>query len=236
MDYAPVVNDTCYAYEDESLDISCVEPTRYDQFFIKIEVEFRKLPEQDQDNDEPDFSRLEITRKTEIFLERCNRMPYNNLSLHSVTRMLDIMGVQVYDHEYMFYRMLLCADKIVNEPHNRNKKILPMKVFITIAVNYSLEEPDDSFVLIHTNTVQFKAIPAGNKYVEGLEKVRIEETELGRECVICMEKMEVGSEARKMPCSHVYHGNCLMNWLVVKRVCPLCRFVLPSRMRIQNLE
>ncbi|OIT28372.1 hypothetical protein A4A49_51887 [Nicotiana attenuata] len=152
MDYAPVVvNDICYAYEDESLDISCVEPTPYDQFFIKIEVEFRKLPDK--------MKIMPIAMQLLIVAQSYKNVGYN--------------GSAVYDHEYMFYRMWLCADKIVNEPHNRNKKILPMKKNLTIPL----------FVLVHMNTVEFKAIPAGNKYVERLEKVKIEETKFGSECV-----------------------------------------------------
>ncbi|XP_055828514.1 uncharacterized protein LOC129896599 [Solanum dulcamara] len=218
MDYAG--DDYCDAHQDETLDTSSVEPTPYDQFFIKFEVEFiREQEEEEDDDDEFDISRLESIIKTEIFHERCDRLPHNNLSWHNVTRMLHIMEVPVHRQPMILRQICSFADKIANEPYNRNKKILPMTVYFSLPVNYFIEESRDEVIR-----------PANELVEEDLEKVKIEETELGSDCVcvICMEKMDVGSEATKMPCSHVYHGNCLMNWLGVKRVCPTCRFVLPS--------
>lgn len=216
MDYAG--DDYCDAHQDETLDTSSVEPTPYDQFFIKFEVEFIREQEED-DDDEFDISRLESIIKTEVFHERCDRLPRNNLSWHNVTRMLHIMEVPVHRQPMILRQICSFADKIANEPYNRNKKILPMAVYISLPVNYFIEESRDEAIR-----------PANELVEEDLEKVKIEETELGSDCVcvICMEKMDVGSEATKMPCSHIYHGNCLMNWLGVKRVCPTCRFVLPS--------
>ncbi|CAN4086954.1 unnamed protein product [Withania somnifera] len=214
MDYAG--DDYCDVYEDESLDTSSVEPTSYDLFFINLEVEFLREQEQGEDNDELDFSRLESTTKTEIFHERCDRLARNNLSWQNVTRMLHIMGVPTHRQPMILHQICSVADKLANEPYNRNKKILPMKVYISVPV--FIEESSEPIC------------PANGLVEEDLEKVKIEETELGSdcECVICLEKMEVGSEATKMPCSHVYHGNCLMSWLGVQRACPICRFVLPS--------
>ncbi|KAK4736163.1 hypothetical protein R3W88_010424 [Solanum pinnatisectum] len=220
MDYAG--DDYCDAHQDESLDTSSVEPTSYDQFFIKFEVEFlREQQDEDDDDDGLDVSSLESIIKTGIFQERCDRLPSNNLSWHNVTRMLHIMEVPVHRQPMILRQICTFADRIANEPYNRNKKILPMKVYISLPVDYFIEENENSNEEIR---------PANELVEENLEKVKIEETELGSDfvCVICMEKMEVGSEATKMSCSHVYHGNCLMNWLGVKRVCPTCRFVLPS--------
>ncbi|KAF2317161.1 hypothetical protein GH714_012996 [Hevea brasiliensis] len=53
--------------------------------------------------------------------------------------------------------------------------------------------------------------PASAQFVEKLEMIRIEES--GLVCSICSGQLRVGSEARRLPCSHVYHGNCIMEWL-----------------------
>ncbi|XP_006343135.1 E3 ubiquitin-protein ligase RNF181-like [Solanum tuberosum] len=219
MDYAG--DDYCDAHQDESLDTSSVEPTSYDQFFIKFEVEFLREQEDEDEDEELNVSRLESIIKIGIFQERCDRLPHNNLSWHNVTRMLHIMEVPVHRQPMILRQICTFADRIANETYNRNKKILPMKVYISLPVDYFIEENENSDEEIR---------PANELVEENLEKVKIEETELGSDfvCVICMEKMEVGSEATKMPCSHVYHENCLMNWLGVKRVCPTCRFELPS--------
>ncbi|OMO62292.1 Zinc finger, RING-type [Corchorus olitorius] len=71
--------------------------------------------------------------------------------------------------------------------------------------------------------------PASKTVIEGLEKVKINE-ELGKSvgfCSVCLEEMVVGTEARRLPCSHVYHGDCIVEWLNGSNMCPLCRYKMP---------
>ncbi|KAF2290538.1 hypothetical protein GH714_014311 [Hevea brasiliensis] len=53
--------------------------------------------------------------------------------------------------------------------------------------------------------------PASAQLFEKLEVIRIEES--GLVCSICLGQLSIGSEARRLPCSHVYHGNCIMERL-----------------------
>ncbi|KAK8635558.1 hypothetical protein V6N13_004292 [Hibiscus sabdariffa] len=51
------------------------------------------------------------------------------------------------------------------------------------------------------------------------------EVEAGDEtCVICLNELEVGFEASRMPCSHGFHGDCIQKWLRQSHYCPICRF------------
>ncbi|GAU30477.1 hypothetical protein TSUD_18570 [Trifolium subterraneum] len=65
-------------------------------------------------------------------------------------------------------------------------------------------------------------IPAAKSCVEELEMIRVEEA---AKCVICFEDLNAGV---RLPCSHIFHVNCIHDWLVVGNSCPLCRFQLPS--------
>ena len=49
-------------------------------------------------------------------------------------------------------------------------------------------------------------------------------------CAVCLEDLEGGDDdkLRAMPCSHCFHQRCIFRWLRVSRVCPCCRFPLPS--------
>jgi DNA-directed RNA polymerase subunit RPC12/RpoP len=42
-------------------------------------------------------------------------------------------------------------------------------------------------------------------------------------CPICSEEFPVDSHATRLPCSHIFHRNCLIPWLELKQNCPICR-------------
>lgn len=75
------------------------------------------------------------------------------------------------------------------------------------------------------------SVPASKSVLEALEKFRYErsnESDL-MTCVICMEVVMNGTHLTRMPCSHVFHVDCIMEWLNHNHTCPLCRFKLPSQ-------
>ncbi|GJN13829.1 hypothetical protein PR202_gb00576 [Eleusine coracana subsp. coracana] len=55
------------------------------------------------------------------------------------------------------------------------------------------------------------------------ETVVGEEEEVGA-CAVCLE----GYVLRTLPCSHDFHDRCVVEWLRLRRACPLCRFKLPE--------
>ncbi|KAL2253674.1 E3 ubiquitin-protein ligase RNF43-like [Sesamum indicum] len=46
-------------------------------------------------------------------------------------------------------------------------------------------------------------------------------------CSICLEGFFNGGRATRLPCSHMFHENCILRWLRENHVCPLCRYELP---------
>ncbi|KAE7997378.1 hypothetical protein FH972_002019 [Carpinus fangiana] len=75
-----------------------------------------------------------------------------------------------------------------------------------------------------------RPIPATRSAIEGLKKVTFEFEDGLRsigECIICTEEFEGGLELTRLPCSHVYHGDCIVKWLETSHRCPLCRYPLP---------
>ncbi|MBA0869911.1 hypothetical protein Goshw_005135, partial [Gossypium schwendimanii] len=55
---------------------------------------------------------------------------------------------------------------------------------------------------------------------EKLVKLMVEES--GKDCVICLEELAMGSEAICTPCSHAFHDICIADWLKNKKRCPCC--------------
>ncbi|CAN8010256.1 unnamed protein product [Ixodes pacificus] len=43
-----------------------------------------------------------------------------------------------------------------------------------------------------------------------------------RECVICMGEFAMGDAVRFLPCMHIYHTDCIDDWLMRSFTCPSC--------------
>ncbi|KAJ6917171.1 hypothetical protein NC652_019525 [Populus alba x Populus x berolinensis] len=75
--------------------------------------------------------------------------------------------------------------------------------------------------------VAAKPIPATESSIDAMERVVLDASASARVCTVCMEEIDGGSEAIRMPCSHVYHSDCIVKWLQTSHMCPLCRYHMP---------
>lgn len=67
--------------------------------------------------------------------------------------------------------------------------------------------------------------PASEQQLNQLPTVKIsqEEFENKIECAICMEDFRLNEEAKKLPCKHCFHDQCIKEWLKLHGTCPVCR-------------
>ncbi|XP_044476100.1 E3 ubiquitin-protein ligase CIP8-like [Mangifera indica] len=72
------------------------------------------------------------------------------------------------------------------------------------------------------------APPAAKSAVLELPTVEILSEQEAIVCAICKDMVNVGETATKLPCAHLYHGNCILPWLGSRNSCPVCRFELPT--------
>ncbi|EEF41951.1 zinc finger protein, putative [Ricinus communis] len=72
--------------------------------------------------------------------------------------------------------------------------------------------------------------PASKAVVESMPIVDVTDAHVAAEahCAVCKEAFELGSEAREMPCKHIYHSDCILPWLALRNSCPVCRFEMPT--------
>ncbi|CAI9106826.1 OLC1v1006055C1 [Oldenlandia corymbosa var. corymbosa] len=72
--------------------------------------------------------------------------------------------------------------------------------------------------------------PASKSAIESMPTIEIASTHVSSEthCAVCKEAFELGSEAREMPCNHIYHSDCILPWLSLRNSCPVCRHELPA--------
>ncbi|KAA8544514.1 hypothetical protein F0562_022446 [Nyssa sinensis] len=73
--------------------------------------------------------------------------------------------------------------------------------------------------------------PAPRSSIDAMPTIKITQRNLNTDshCPVCKDKFEFGSEARQMPCNHIYHSDCIVPWLVQHNSCPVCRLELPSQ-------
>lgn len=75
--------------------------------------------------------------------------------------------------------------------------------------------------------------PASKAAIESMPTIDIDEGHIATEsyCAVCKEAFEMGTEAREMPCKHLYHSDCILPWLSLRNSCPVCRHELPTDTR-----
>ncbi|PON78965.1 43kDa postsynaptic protein [Parasponia andersonii] len=73
--------------------------------------------------------------------------------------------------------------------------------------------------------------PASRSSIDAMPTIKISNKHLRSDshCPVCKDKFELGSEARQMPCNHLYHSDCIVPWLSQHNSCPVCRQELPAQ-------
>ena len=56
-----------------------------------------------------------------------------------------------------------------------------------------------------------------------------------KNCVICMEDFKNGDKSTNLPCLHMFHTDCIQNWLKKQNTCPICKFKL-TQDNISNIN
>ncbi len=77
-----------------------------------------------------------------------------------------------------------------------------------------------------------KAPPASKNAMDSLPMVKVTADDLleatNRECTVCLEEQKLGTSAVKLQCGHLFHRDCLIEWLKCQCTCPVCRFEIET--------
>jgi len=94
-----------------------------------------------------------------------------------------------------------------------------------------LERASVEVAVVEESMQIVKMIPASIEAVLSLKAYS-----LPRTCTICMERFHDDDDdddddsdvkVSTMPCGHIFHYNCILQWLQKGHVCPLCRHAMP---------
>jgi len=86
-------------------------------------------------------------------------------------------------------------------------------------MNRDFNENDYELLLQLDEGVKTKG--ASKSSIDSLPIQKIEKFESPTTCCICLTEMEDGCEIKKLPCSHFYHPECIDQWLIVNKTCPV---------------
>ena len=51
-----------------------------------------------------------------------------------------------------------------------------------------------------------------------------------KECTICLEDFIIGREIITLPCFHIFHVECICDWLRRNKTCPLCKINVSEKL------
>lgn len=102
-------------------------------------------------------------------------------------------------------------------------------------VSEFIVDEDDFISSDEESEVGCGMVPAAKEYiVRGLEKVRLKDEEEDdkeeerKRCSICLDTIPGGLYVSRLSCLHIFHDDCIKEWLSRSHYCPLCRFQLPT--------
>ncbi|KAB2623862.1 E3 ubiquitin-protein ligase RNF8-like [Pyrus ussuriensis x Pyrus communis] len=79
---------------------------------------------------------------------------------------------------------------------------------------------------------QSRRKPASKAIVEALDAfIKTDGVNYGTDiefCVVCLEKVLSGEQVTPLPCSHMFHAQCVVEWFKSGHPCLVCRFECPT--------
>ncbi|KAJ3118547.1 hypothetical protein HK098_005903 [Nowakowskiella sp. JEL0407] len=98
---------------------------------------------------------------------------------------------------------------------------------------------DDIITELMEQAQQRSAPPAATEeMINKLPSISITHEMLDRkaDCTVCQDEFTQDSSALELPCHHIFHTDCIQQWLKMNGSCPVCRFSLVTGTTPQNTE
>ncbi|EXC17823.1 E3 ubiquitin-protein ligase RING1-like protein [Morus notabilis] len=165
----------------------------------------------------------------------------NNYQLRMTVTIEKVVVVSDSDYRPLRRRRLNSDDNLRIRSQPENIYVDWFRLLLAEAVAAGVFQTQGDLVVVMLRSIEdagvavFRSNPAARSAVEALEKLKYDGicSDFGDGdqsrliCPICMEEVIIGSHVTRMPCSHMFHGDCILKWLKRGHTRPLCRFILP---------
>ena len=81
--------------------------------------------------------------------------------------------------------------------------------------NFDFEESEYSIESNGIDEDMFNRFP--KTIIDDIDKLK------EKKCIICLENFKNGDESTTVPCFHIFHPNCIGEWLKKHNTCPICK-------------
>ncbi|XP_055803451.1 E3 ubiquitin-protein ligase MBR1-like [Solanum dulcamara] len=159
-----------------------------------------------------------------VFLTSSVVMSYNDKFYFEISK---LFGDWKLEFEVVRDYLVKCImSEVLNiaESNNGHCGVLELSVDVKLVSRHVIEER------ILFPSQQYGMVPASKSSMQSLLK-KTEIDEKNSQCMVCLEelaKKEADHEILSMPCSHMFHEECITKWLQTSHYCPICRFEMPS--------
>ncbi|XP_022137468.1 E3 ubiquitin-protein ligase CIP8-like [Momordica charantia] len=161
------------------------------------------------------------------FRRRRDVFTQDSLSWSAISTMLSETSVPYHLQPFFIQHISLRARRIAAQPTNALSRTIPIVVELVLPLPEEEESGSGSDPRVPNGPGR-----ASRASIEEMERAEIELGICGGDCAICLDEIECGAVG--MPCSHIYHRNCIVKWLQQNNLCPLCRFQMPLEMEEQE--
>ncbi|CAF2803320.1 unnamed protein product [Rotaria sp. Silwood2] len=161
----------------------------------------------------------------------------HSLPRHRYIPFLDFLPFQIINTQTSQISLLNINGLVSGQPLNTQHE--PNMALVQLPLNFLLlDHNGENFnpeILIQLINDDIGALPLTRNDINQLPTLTLTPSNLSvnPSCAICLENFNQLSEVKQLPiCHHVFHTNCLTEWLLHHGNCPMCRTTLmPSIQR-----
>ncbi|XP_027772349.1 E3 ubiquitin-protein ligase RNF13-like [Solanum pennellii] len=98
------------------------------------------------------------------------------------------------------------------------KQILEVCMDVTIMIDHQCH---GGILLESEELPENGMVPASKSSIELLEPMEVDERYSNDECLVCLDEIGKKTRVLRLPCSHMFHADCITMWLENSHYCPL---------------